>query len=380
VLVFAFPWNFSTVSALPNIFRTVDMNSADNHVTETSSSMRRTKNEVMEIVQSIGPLRDMFKDFKPYEGDLFGAKDYTDGILYLSRLNADTRRPESKVNEDRDGIKDADDTKDLQETVSERAITMSTHNREKKRQFAMSLATLASNPLKRVKMCQDGAIQALITLSGVQDNAIRRSCAKAFSLLASERTIRERMIEEGAFGAIIALSAVGSRGAKADCCRALCNLCCSEGFEHRAVKEGAPFALMQIAAECPSVRDVCLKTLLNISCVPDKSNLRLEEVIDTLMHFNLMPLSQQEEVLLMSAICNLSALRSNQLRLIEVGCLRILERVVKSPEPKLRILASEIVRNLTSEVRGPGVSESGGRVPFTALVCLFASSGTESVP
>jgi len=70
----------------------------------------------------------------------------------------------------------------------------------------MSLATLASKSSKRVKMCQDGAIQALIKLSTLNDIAIKRSCASAFSSLASESSIRARMIEEGAFGAIIALS------------------------------------------------------------------------------------------------------------------------------------------------------------------------------
>ena len=323
---------------------------ADGRFSETIVP-RITNEEVSQLIEGNEALNNMFKKFKPYQGDLFGHRDYTDGILYLSRINAEARRPANKVDEGTDGAKDTDDPKKSQETKSERTTTMTSHNREKKRRFAMSLATLASKSSKRVKMCQDGAIQALIKLSTLNDSAIKRSCASAFSSLASERSIRARMIEEGAFGALIALSSFPNRSTKADCCRALCNLCCEEGYEHRAVKEGAPFALVQIAQACPNILDVCLKTLLNISCVADKFNFRLEEVTDAVLHFSTIPLNDKEEILLMSAICNLSALKNNQLRLVEDGCLRaLLERVVKSPIQKLRILASEVVRNLTSDV------------------------------
>lgn len=312
---------------------------------------RSTNAEVKDVIQSVNTMRDMFKDFGNYNGDLFGVKDYTDGILYLSRINAGGHQSENNIDVDIDRENDEVGTLDLQEEKSERATTIKSHNRDENRRFAMSLATLASKQDKRVKMCEDGAIQALIKLADFVDNPIRRFCCKAFSSLAAEPAIRSRMIEEGCFPAIIQLSGIVGRSAKMDCCRALCNLCCVNGHEHRAVKEGAPYALVQIASACPNIVDVCLKTLINISCVTERYT-KMEEVIDTLIiHFSTLHLSQSEDILLIAAMCNLSALRNNQLRMVEDGCMRAIERVLKSNVPKLRILASEVVRNLTTEMR-----------------------------
>eukprot|EP01041_Mallomonas_annulata_P001580 gene1580-3053_t len=313
---------------------------------------RMTNHEVKEIVHSIPHLKAMFKSIN-YEGDLFGSRDYTDGILYLSRVNLGGHHPQTGDLNNPDGEKDTEDTKDLQEIKSESATTTLSFNLEKKRRFAMSLATLAAKANKRVKMCEDGAIQSLIKLSAINDTPIRRCCAAAFSCLASEPKIRTRMIDEGAFSAIIALSAVPHRIVKADCCRALCNLCCEDGHEHRAVKENAPYAIIQIAQAEPTCVEICLLTLLNLSCVADKYT-RMEEVTDTLIHFTMLPLNDKEDIILVSAMCNLSALRNNQLRLVEDGCLRILEKTVKSPNTKLRILSSEVIRNLTTDVRTRG--------------------------
>ena len=156
------------------------------------------------------------------------------------------------------------------------------------------------------------------------------------------------MIEEGAFAAIITLSHAPSKSVKTDCVQALCNLCCEAGHEYRAVKEGTPYTIMQIANAVPRNTVICLNTLLNISCVSEKFA-RMEEVTDALLHFFLQPLDVKLQIIVMSAFCNLSALRNNQLRLVEDGILRVVERASKSHDVKVRSIASEIVRNLTTD-------------------------------
>jgi hypothetical protein len=182
---------------------------------------------------------------------------------------------------------------------------------------------------------------------------LRRFCASAFSSLSCEPLVRYRMIDQGVFTAIIALSTTSSRSVKAACCRALCNLCCFEGSEYRAVKEGAPYALVQISSICPENILICLTTLLNLSCVTDKYA-RIEEVTDALLHFFSMPISEEEQILILSAFCNLSSLRNNQLRLVEDGILRVVEKSAKSTSIPLRAIASKILRNLTSDARTRG--------------------------
>jgi len=104
---------------------------ADGRFSETIVP-RITNEEVSQLIEGNEALNNMFKKFKPYQGDLFGHRDYTDGILYLSRINAEARRPANKVDEGTDGAKDTDDPKKSQETKSERTTTMTSHNREKR--------------------------------------------------------------------------------------------------------------------------------------------------------------------------------------------------------------------------------------------------------
>lgn len=160
------------------------------------------------------------------------------------------------------------------------------------------------------------------------------------------------MIDQGAYAAIINLSLTSSRMVKSDCASALCNLCCETGYEYKAVKEGTPYALIQIASICPENTLSCLTALLNISCVTEKFP-RVEEVTEALLHFT-SGLSEEEEIVWISALCNLSSLRNNQLRLVEDGILRVVERVMKSQSVPLRSIASKILRNLTTDSRTRG--------------------------
>jgi HEAT repeat protein len=160
------------------------------------------------------------------------------------------------------------------------------------------------------------------------------------------------MIDQGAYTAIINLSLTSSRMVKSDCASALCNLCCESGSEYKAVKEGTPYALVQIASICPENTLSCLTALLNISCVTEKFP-RVEEVTEALLHFTT-GLSEEEEIVWISALCNLSSLRNNQLRLVEDGILRVVERVMKSLSVPLRSIASKILRNLTTDSRTRG--------------------------
>ncbi len=160
------------------------------------------------------------------------------------------------------------------------------------------------------------------------------------------------MLDEKALSAIVLLATnSNTREVKIDCCKAICNLCCEHGYEVKMVKEGVPFAVTHIAAACPETYDNCLKILLNISCVADKFT-RIEDVTEALMYFVVNTfLSYTQEILILSTFCNLSALKGNQLRLVEDGCLRVVEKFYKSPHQNIRKMSCEILKNLTTDTR-----------------------------
>lgn len=226
-------------------------------------------------------------------------------------------------------------------------------NNEIKRRYALSLATLACKPSKRLTIVQEGAITVLVELCSVHDKAIQLRCASALTSLALEPLIRRKMIEDGVLAAIVYLAAnCNVREVKVDCIRALCNLSCEVGFEYRMVKEGIPYMCTHIATSCTDQYDECLKVLMNITCVRERYA-RIEEITEALMHFvnNNLLLSYEQELLLLTAFRNLAGMKNNQLRLVEDGCLKIVERFYHSEEAQFRMMSGEILRSLTTDYK-----------------------------
>lgn len=235
--------------------------------------------------------------------------------------------------------------------VSVTSTVVSKQSYEKKRRYAMSLATLAAKPEKRIFMVNEGAITLLLDLSNSHDPTVQVRCASAFASLSKEPTIRVRMLEEGVLTSILSLvNSTSAWEVKAYACIALCNLCCEEGYESKMVKESVPFLVTHIATSCPECLDVCLKILLNLSCTSDKFH-RIEDITESLIFFSNFSLTLEQEYIILGALSNLSALRNNQLRLVEDGCLRIVEKHFKSPSKHLRKTACEILKNLTVDYR-----------------------------
>lgn len=336
-----------------------------------------------EAIEKIGALKGIFHDEPPPKD--FG-KDETKGIILLSRFKSDPVEniADDPIFEKNGRSKDNEEAEDNSVTSTELtdATTsgMSHQNRLKRRRLAMSFATLAAKPWKREKIVKEGAIPALIDLSALNDAQMQRSCALAFAYLCKEPSIRAQIIREGAFAALVAMTQSHSRKVKADCCRAICNLCMENGFEFNAVRDGVTFAVVQVATSHPETIDVCLKVLLNLSHVAYP---RLEEMTDALLHFNSLNLNESQLMILMQTMCNLSATKNNQLRLIEDGCLVIVENSIKSSSPALRLLAADTVRNLTTDQRSKNklvdhnviatlVAMSKDEMELVKKACVFA--------
>lgn len=321
---------------------------------------RFTAAEAKDVINKISSLKGLLA---PVNED--GAPIYRDdgnnsrGFLYKSRFNKEipiTKVKNIKVKNNTTDIvfeESEDSNGNVKFHLEESLPTLKpTKHLDKKRRFAMSLASLASKQEKRLSAVKEGAIGALIELSIINDIFVQRSCATAFSQLASYSGdgIRSRMIEEGAIAAVIALSNTENYDVKYDCCQALCNLTSEQGSEFRAAKDNVASTVMHIAALYPENIDLCLKVLLNLSCVSEKYA-RIEDISEAIAHFNHpnVSLTLDQDELVLSILCNLSALRNNQLRLVEDGCLKLIEKAWRSSLPSLRKLACDNIRNLTTD-------------------------------
>ena len=328
---------------------------------DKSYNRRMSTSEIKEIVSAIPALRELFID--AIEENTVFFTESTDSLMYSSRFNNKGFDKKLKTELFKEKIvlpSDSDDDSEVEhqeiESVSTKDVLpsgSSSLNIDKKRRFAMSLATLASKPQKRKTIVKEGAISVLISLSSNPDELIQRCCSCAFSFLATEKFGRLHLLEEGAMSAVVALttsSSLSNQIVKNNCCRALCNMCFEVGHESKAIRDGILTAVMHVVAACPEMVDICLQMLLNITSVFEKYA-RIEEVTDLLLQLSPFLSSVNHEISFLTILLNLSSLRNNQLRLVEDGCLRVVERVLKSPILELRSIAANIFGNFTTDSR-----------------------------
>eukprot|EP00605_Chrysophyceae_sp_TOSAG23-4_P002041 GSChrysophyteH1.ASY1.ANO1.2260.1 assembled CDS len=302
-------------------------------------------------------------------------KDATEGMMYLSRLQSGMwggkkkltdyeEKNDSHFNADRTssgaphdyGVEKGDrgdvlsgagsDTGQLQQ----RSISISAEGAAKllkRRRIAMSLATLASKPAKHDAIIADGGISAIAELSTINDTIIHKSCASAFSLLAKVEAHRKRMFDEQALQSILNLTMIPIKLVRLECCKTLTNLMCVDGYESRSVRDGVAYTLMKVVSDDLDDLEIILMCFLNLTCVDDKYT-RVEEVMDGIIQLSARKLPVHLESYIIKGLCNLSALKGFQQRLLEDGCMEILERAMKTSPDADRVLASTVVRNLTT--------------------------------
>mmetsp|Transcript_28225 Transcript_28225/g.62516 ORF Transcript_28225/g.62516 Transcript_28225/m.62516 type:complete len:1451 (+) Transcript_28225:122-4474(+) len=276
----------------------------------------------------------------------------TPGFMLYSRYIKNETAEGPKVKEKMQRVVATDEEGgDHIQLKSQEPATNAGSNTDKKKRFALSLATLAAKKDKRITIVNEGAIAVLIDLATSHDKSIQIRCSSAFASLSLEPSIRARMLDEGALASIISLATnSNAREVKFDCVRAICNLCCTKGYEFKMVKEGVPFVVTHVAASCPDAVEVCMKVLLNITCVTDKFA-RIEDITEALMFFatSNVALTYEMELIMLTAFRNLAGLRNNQLRLVEDGCLKIVDRFLKSSHSKFRKIACEVLKSLTMD-------------------------------
>ena len=128
--------------------------------------------------EKLGDLKNIKNLFKPYKGDVFSTGgDNSDGLLYLSRMNV-ASDPKKKDEEEREKLRrelekansiDLANLSNNERKLSKSVEVKNLHLRDKKRRFAISLATLASKPGKREQIVKQGCIETLVNLAKLQD-------------------------------------------------------------------------------------------------------------------------------------------------------------------------------------------------------------------
>ena len=124
--------------------------------------------QAAELLSQIEILRQLFPDGGKKKNEF--DSDGTNGILYLSRFSSntsqsDTGETEKKKKVNKNLVQDNSSNENEQKDSPAKSVSINSQSREKKRQYAISLVTLASKPENRIKMYEDGCMAILIELA-----------------------------------------------------------------------------------------------------------------------------------------------------------------------------------------------------------------------
>ena len=125
-----------------------------------------TDKEALELLSQIEVLRKLFPD-KSGQKAKAEIRDDANTVIYLSRFPSE----HSNVEKKKKGVVLQGPSSAQVEVAAEvtptKSTSVSAQTREKKRQYAMSLVTLAADPSKRAQLVVDGAIDMLVELSTI---------------------------------------------------------------------------------------------------------------------------------------------------------------------------------------------------------------------
>ena len=129
--------------------------------------------EAAELLKQIDCLRKLFPDDTGKKKQMLFGEEGAKSMLYLSRFARNEvhdvveKKKKDTSKYDNSTLSDKGDSENAVSVVV-KTVAITAHAREKKRQYAMSLVTLAADPSKRVQLVKDGCIEMLIELSSVE--------------------------------------------------------------------------------------------------------------------------------------------------------------------------------------------------------------------
>ncbi|GMI01635.1 hypothetical protein TrLO_g11104 [Triparma laevis f. longispina] len=345
---------------------------------------------------SFAKIGGIFK--KPICGDLFGANQNDEGMLYASRNQkvggaiGETVGKMTEVHQtpviaeapagsmydldggywtDTSGSDVSDD-----ETESKRELTA-------KQRLARTLNNWCLSEENTKYMMEEGGLESLVDLSNVDDRMVKRQCAQAFNRLSSRQPVRKRLLHSDMSTALISLSYVLRSPARGlDCAEALVNLTLVENSAEFLVEKNvvsAFMALMSLGAK--TVAPVCVQGLFNLTCSGYFAN--IEKVIKSVLN-----LSFTDDIdprpIIVNAMCNTSNSFRLCPRLIEEGSIQILEGYVpRILDPAIITTCAHVLYNLSTNraVRSDMIVKGAVRVclkivnmPGVSDDCLFLAA------
>jgi hypothetical protein len=316
---------------------------------------------------------------KAYGGDRFGTRgDYSDGMLYLSRITASVGGSNGKLkhismkdglfshmrrmheehrrallleqhragndhhlmheHDDHGSDASSDAFSDLDSNMSGDEAGMALmdevddamalgQNIESKRKCARALASMSQNPAICESVVRGGAIAAVVRLANVPDEQIRLDCARSMCTLSALPKNHEKMFDDDAVASLCKLLGSAIQETTYVAAITLANLAHCPGRESDIIASGVLAELSAIRHHHPATVPEYARLLLHL-CSGNESINGLHEVVESIFTLaNAHDESIREFCL--QAITRLVMVPSNRLLLASCGTTRLLTDMLR---------------------------------------------------
>jgi hypothetical protein len=330
--------------------------------------------------------------FKAYGGDRFGTRgDYSDGMLYLSRITASVGGSSGKlkhismkdglfahmrtmheehrrallleqhrsgandhhlmnVHDDHGSEASSDAFSDIDSNASDIGIAMMEdvedafqlgQNIESKRKCARALASMSQNPAIRESVVRGGGIAAVVRLANVPDEQIRLDCARSMCTLSALTKNHEKMFDDDAVTSLCKLLGSSIQETTYLASVTLANLAHCPGRESDIIASGVLSELSIIRHHHPSTVPEYARLLLHL-CTSTESINGLHEIVESIFTLaNAHDEGIRQFCLL--AITKLVMVPSNRLLLASCGTTRLLADMLRFDDDKASLTTYCIV-------------------------------------
>lgn len=143
-----------------------------------------------------------------------------------------------------------------------------------KQRLAITLRNWSTIPVNDKHMLEEGAVEALIALSGLDDQKVKRCCAEAFYHLTSRSHNRAPLLALGATSGLVSIvgfSGVRNWDVALHCALSFCNLSLDEESGTRMAREGASICVVNLfSIQHQALLRISVQTLYNMTCVREE--------------------------------------------------------------------------------------------------------------
>ncbi|OQR97886.1 hypothetical protein ACHHYP_09870 [Achlya hypogyna] len=278
-----------------------------------------------------------------YKGDTFYQRgQYTEALLYLSRLPrkghkaptteniGDRRQSTPSKSKRKVGLTKLTPVRKGEDLIigDDAGSTTREQKLNRKRQCAVAIDAMASNPVLHPNLFHDNVVPSLLVLSRTKDLVTSRACVSAMCHLSSSAKGRELMLQNGCLSLLQSMLTVTTDETLVyNVLATAANLSIEDSFESMFVKEKALESILAQRKGGERLERLCSFTLFNLSC-PTYTYPRVTDVIRALVEHGRVC---RDRLLLSQALYNLCVTKSNRAKIIAFpDVFDILNRLVLS--------------------------------------------------